>query len=137
MASASLPPLRPPDHMALRPEDEPFWAGILRARARSEWIEADLVVAVQLARCQADIEREQAALDSEGSVLENARGSAVMNPRVSVLEQLSRREMAIMRTLRMGGRVTGPIELHGKRRAAERQAEEALAQVEDEDLLAS
>src|SRR5574340_157090 len=88
-------PLEPPDHVKLRDGDRPFWVGIVRARARDEWADADLVVAAQLARCQADIEREQGSLDAEGSVVENDRGTRVMNARVSVLEQLARREMAL------------------------------------------
>ena len=100
MVNAALPQLELPAHVRLRDGDRPFWDGVLRARARDEWIEADLVVAAQLARCQADIELEQQLLTSEGSVVENMKGTQIMNPRVTVLEQLSRREMALMRTLK-------------------------------------
>ena len=107
MADAAKEELKPPAHVKLRTEDMPFWSGILCARARDEWTPADLVVAAQLARCQNDIEIESQDLQSEGTVVKNDRGTLVANPRVSVLEQLARREMALMRTLRMGGRVSG------------------------------
>src|SRR3954463_13841355 len=100
---AAKGPIKIPKHVSLRPEDVPFWDGIVRARTRDEWTGADLVVAGQLARVQWDIARESAALDDEGTVLKNDRGTQIMNPRVSVLEQMARREMALMRTLRMGG----------------------------------
>lgn len=136
MVNAALPQLELPAHVRLRDGDRPFWDGVLRARARDEWIEADLVVAAQLARCQADIELEQQLLTSEGSVVENMKGTQIMNPRVTVLEQLSRREMALMRTLRMGGRVAGDTRDLAGKRAIERKAHQVRAELEDDDLLA-
>src|SRR6478736_1745075 len=107
MKNAAQPELEPPSHVRLRAEDRPFWSGILRARARDDWDTHDLVVVAQLARTQRDIEVESLHLENEGTVVENQRGTQVMNPRVTVLEQLARREMALMRTLRMGGKVAG------------------------------
>ena len=136
MLNAAEKPLKPPKHVHLRAADLPFWDGILLARARDEWTEADLVVGAQLARCQADIEVESAALDTESSVIENARGTQVMNPRVTVLEALCRREMALMRTLRMGGRIAGDARDELPRRALERKARASQAELADEELLA-
>lgn len=137
MIQASLPLLEPPDYVSVREGDRPFWDAIVRARARDEWSENDLSVAAQLARCQADIEREQTALDAEETVVLNERGTRVVNARVSVLEQFSRRQMALMRSLRMGGRVSGDAQVDAKRRKIQRQAEGALAELADEELLAS
>lgn len=134
-AAAGVP--EPPEHVRLRDGDRPFWDGVLCARARDEWTEADLVVAAQLARCQADIEKQQGELDAETCVIENARGSMVMNPRVSVMEQLARREMALMRTLRMGGRVAGDSRDEAGRRKIQRQSAQLRDEIEDEELLAS
>jgi hypothetical protein len=123
-----------PKHVHLRPEDRPFWDGVIRARARDEWSSADLVVAGQLARCQWDIERESVELDLEGTVLKNDRGTMTANPRVSVLEQLARREMALMRTLRMGGAAAGEARHVVERRRVAKQAESVRAELEDEFL---
>lgn len=134
MEAAAEPLPSAPKHVRLREGDRPFWDGIVRARARDEWSGSDLVVAAQLARCQYDIELESQALDVESTVVTNAKGTQVMNPRVAVLEQLARREMALMRTLRMGGRYSR--EEVGPRRI-QRQSEylrEELA--EEEELLA-
>lgn len=133
---AAKGPLQCPAHVRLRPEDRPFWDGILRARTRDEWTESDLVVGAQLARVQRDIEVESLALEAEGSVLENFRGTMVMNPRASVLEALARREMAFMRTLRMGGAAAGPAKHVVERRKTARTAEAIRADLEEDALLA-
>jgi hypothetical protein len=136
MVNASKPDLEPASHTPLREEAKRFWRGIVRARAREEWIEVDLVVAAQLAECQACIEEESVALRLEGTVLKNDRGTLVANPRCSVLEALARREMALMRTLRMGGRVAGDARDQAGARSAERVARKTKAEVEEEELLA-
>jgi hypothetical protein len=137
MVNAAKGDLQPPAHVKLRSGDEPFWAAVVRARARDEWSEADLVVAAQLARCLHDIETEQEQLDVEGTVTKNDRGTLVANPRVSVLEQFARREMALMRTLRMGGRIAGDARDETGKRKIERQARKVREELaEDDELLA-
>lgn len=136
MVNAAKGDLKVPAHVNLRDGDRVFWDGIVRARARDEWTETDLVVAGQLARCLHDIEKEQAALDLEGTVVANEKGTKVVNPRVSVLEQFARREMALMRTLRMGGRVAGAARDMTPARKIERQSRQVRAELEDDELLA-
>jgi hypothetical protein len=126
-----------PRHVRLRDCDQPFWADILRSRAREEWSQSDLVVAAQLARCMADIESESQQLEIEGSVLTNERGTKVMNPRHSVLEQLARREMALMRSLQMVGTAKGDKRDVENARKLQRQAEAARGEVSEDDLLAT
>ena len=58
-----------------------------------------------------------------------------MNPRNAVLEQLARREMALMRTLKISGASTGDTRDLEKGRKLQREAEKARAEVAD-DLLA-
>lgn len=136
MLNAAKDVIAPPAHVNLREGDAVFWDGVVRARARDEWTETDLVVAAQLARCLHDIENEQAALDSEGTVTRNDKGTMVVNPRVSVLEQFARREMALMRTLRMGGRVVGAARDEAPARKIERQSRKLREELEDDGLLA-
>jgi hypothetical protein len=139
MQDAAKGVLQPPAHVRLREGDQPFWDGVVCARARDEWNDADLVVAAQLARCQRDIETESEALDFEGTVTKNDRGTPVCNPRVSVLEQLARREMALMRTLRMGGRIAGDARDQSGKRKVETQSRKLRQELEQEedDLLAT
>lgn len=136
MVNAAKGDLQPPAHVKLRDGDEPFWVAVVRARARDEWSEADLVVAAQLARCLHDIEKEQVELDIEGTVVKNDRGTLVANPRVSVLEQFARREMALMRTLRMGGRIAGDARDESGKRKIERTSRKVREEIEDDGLLA-
>jgi hypothetical protein len=75
-------------------------------------------------------------LDVEGTVIPNDKGTMVVNPRVSVLEQFARREMALMRTLRMGGRVAGAARDLAPARKIERQSRQVRAELEDDELLA-
>lgn len=133
MANAGEPPLEVPKHCNLRDGDKPFWDGIVCARARDSWTDADLVVAAQLARCQADIEREQLALDAESTVVKNERGTNVVNARCAVLEQFARREMALMRTLRLGGTVAGTPRDEAGARSVERQARKVRGALKAED----
>lgn len=139
MVDAAMGPVDPPLHVRLRGDDLPFWNGIVRARARAEWTEVDLVVAAQLARCQCDIEKESEALDLEGTVVTNGRGTQVANARCAVLEQLARREMALLRTLRMGGRAAGDPRDEVGRRKIQQEAERIRQGMDDDEdnLLAS
>lgn len=134
-AGSELPEI--PGHVKLRERDLPFWREILRTRTREEWLPGDLPVAAQLARCQSDIENESEALEVEGSVIANPRGTPVMNPRHSVLQQLAQREMALMRCLAMSGTVArGDKRALGGARQLQQAAEKARLDVENEDLLA-
>lgn len=136
MVNAAKDDIQVPAHVKLRDGDEVFWDGVVRARARDEWTETDLVVAAQLARCLHDIEKEQLLMDVEGTVIPNDRGTMVVNPRVSVLEQFARREMALMRTLRMGGRAAGAARDEAPARKIERQSRKLREELEDDELLA-
>jgi hypothetical protein len=133
MVDAAKPDIAIPDYVSITESAKPFWAGVVRARARGEWIDVDLVVAAQLAQCQADIAEEDESLRLEGRVIKNDRGTPVMNPRTTVLEQLARREMALMRTLRMGGRVAGDSRDEAGKRKIEQQSRRLRGELEEED----
>jgi hypothetical protein len=135
------PPPECPKHLRLRERDIPFWDSILRARARSEWTPDQLVIAAQLARCQADIEENAELLDAEGSVIEKAgRNSTIpfANPRVQILEQMARRQIYLMRAMGMimvAGNGAAKRTAQSKR-SLEGQAAELKQELEDESLLA-
>jgi hypothetical protein len=138
MIAVTLPEFAPPTHVRMPDEAKPFWSDIMASRAREEWAKNDLVVAAQLARCQLDIEREAVLLESEGSVIENQRGTPVMNPRHAVMEQLARREMALMRALGMNA-ASGSKDRTSQQsaRKTERQAAAVREELAENDLLAS
>lgn len=116
----------PPAHIRLRPGDGPFWLAVLQSRETGQWLDVELAHAAHLARCHADIERIGARLAAEGDVIENHRGSAMLNPSHRVLELLTRRAMAMTRLLHLHGRACGNAEDRHKRRAAETASRAAL-----------
>lgn len=130
--------IQPPAHLRLRERDLPFWVGIVRARASEEWTDVDLAHAGNLARCMADIERIQAEIDAEGDTLTNDRGTVVMNPKHSLLETLSRRSIALCRSLQVHAHALQGDSREQKKRAETRKGAQATAQrFNDEDLLAA
>ncbi len=136
MVSAALPDLAVPPHIALSDAAMRFWGGITRARAREEWREVDLVVAAQLAECQALIEQESVTLRGEGMVVTNDRGVQTENPRNRVVQTLATREMALMRTLLMGGKAAADPRSFAGARKVEAAARKVRAEMEDDGLLA-
>ena len=105
-------------------------------RARDEWTDAELVVAGQLAQCQADMAEQDQILRIEGSIVKNKRGTQIINSRATLMEILARREMALMRTLRMGGRVSGDARVDAKRRKIQSESEKLRSELENNELLA-
>lgn len=133
MVDASKAALQPPAYVVMTDSAKPYFNDVVRVRARDEWAECDLIVAAQLAQCMADIAEEDAALRGEGRVVKNDKGTQIMNPRTTVLEQLARREMALMRTLRMGGRIAGDARDEAGGRKIERQSRKVRGELEEED----
>lgn len=133
------PPPEPPPYVKLRPEDRSFWDALVMSRASRDWMGAELCVLAQLARCQADIEKVTERLYKEDYVRMSNRGTPIMNPLVTVLEGLARRELALFRLLQIGGSITGDrrdllvrkqtddIAKQVRREAAEEDPEELLA----------
>ena len=132
-AAKDLPEI--PAHVSLRDGDLPFWNSVLRARARSEWSDADLVVAAQLARCMADIEREQQLLDAEGTIIENDRGTMVTNPRFRAINELKQSQLATFRALTLNANAKVDSRVLSKQRQVFNDAVKAREQIEGEDAL--
>ncbi len=129
---AAVDVIAPPAHLNLRERDLPFWAGVVRARAREDWTDIDLAHAGNLARCMADIERIQAEIDVEGDTLTNDRGTVVMNPKHSLLETLSRRSIALCRSLQVHAHaVQGDSRDQQKKSSTQRKAAAAVQEADD------
>lgn len=133
--NAAMDTPMPPDHVQISADALPDYHAIVRARARDEWSELDLIVAAQLAECIVRQREQDDLILLEGDVIKNDKGTMVANPRVAMLERLAGRQMAYMRTLQMGGRVPGTAGDKRKKqngRALERGARAAQQEVEDE-----
>lgn len=136
--NATLPPLRPPEHVQLTANAEPYFADIVRARARSEWNPHQLTIAAQMAECMAEQEEVRLQIALDGWTVVNGRGTEVANPMVGIGEALARRQMALGRSLQMVGRALGDPRKPTKQRELENQARNLVGEVENEedDLLA-
>lgn len=127
--------LNPPAHVELRETDWPFWASVVRAREASTWSENDLELAANLARCKADIERLQMEIRAEGDVIENQRGTPIVNPKHALLETLSRRSVALTRLLHIHPEATVTAKDRAKSATAHREAQHVVGGLDD-DLIA-
>lgn len=135
--SDAVKKVQPPPHVILRDGDWPFWESIVGARANSSWNNADLEVAANLARCKADIERLSVRIVAEGDIIENARGTPIVNPKHQLLETLSRRAMALSRLLHVHAEATqGESREQAKRKAPEDAARKALDGLGGDALIA-
>lgn len=120
----------PPAEAKLTDADMVYWNAIVRARAREEWDDNQLQVASQLARTRRQIQEQEESLAAEGMVVVNDRGTQICNPRVSVVEQLTRRQMALMRSLQVNATAsTGQAAHNQAKRSAEKNAR---AQAQDD-----
>lgn len=129
--------IEPPASVKLTAIDVPYWVAVTRSRARDEWSEADLIHAANMARCMRQIEAEQGLLDEEGSIIRNDKGTPIMNPRQSVLRELSGRAMALTRILGMSAASKTDKRDTAQGRKLERKARETAAELQSEaDLLA-
>lgn len=129
-------PIEPPEYIELPDYARPFWDSVVSARARDKWNKSDLEMAANLARCKADIERLQKEIYEEGDVLENARGTQIMNPKHSLLETLSRRAVALSRMLHVHPEATaGKSEDQVKSNKKQKEAHQMVAALDD-DLIA-
>jgi hypothetical protein len=125
-----------PKHINLRDCDLPFWNDIIRARAREEWTDLDLVLAGQLARCQADIEIEQEKIYVEGSIQVNDRGTSVTNPRLRALNELKQAQLSTVKALALNATAKADPRDIAKKRQAFFSARDVAEEVQDEDLIA-
>ena len=125
--AAALGPLDPPEHVAIRTGDRPFWNAIVTSRARDTWTLIDLCTAGNLARTQADIERLQVDLDTGGYVL----GDGKPNPIAALVETLTRRSVALSRALHVHAQATVGRSADGIKALANEKA----AATEHDDLI--
>lgn len=137
--NAAMPDHEPPVSYPLRENELPFFHSILHARSRDDWREVDLQLAAQLARCMADIRKEEERLQGEDSVQVLDNGKMVENPRIGVIARYKSIQGSLMRTLQLGGRVA--VDPRNLKKAADLEAESRrlrgeIVEAEEPSLLA-
>lgn len=131
----SVRKIEPPAHAPVDDEAGPFWDEIISARALSEWNDHDLTCASDLANAMAALVDNRRKLRAEGEVLANASGTAMTNPRVSVVHGLHAQIKAARQSLYIHGRANGRVEDVAKRRTQAKEIE-AGNPLAGDDLLA-
>ena len=131
----SVRKIEPPAHAPVDDDAGPFWDEIISARALIEWNDHDLTCASDLANAMAALVDNRRKLRAEGEVLANASGTAMTNPRVSVVHGLHAQIKAARQSLYIHGRANGRVEDVAKRRTQAKEIE-AGNPLAGDDLLA-
>lgn len=128
--AASTRDLSPPKHLKLRRGDAPFWEAIIAERAKSEWTDADLAVAANLARAMADAEKVAAFSVDRGG---NVKVSELMQT-IELSDKLARRIVTLRRALGLDSRSKhGEQRDVNQRRAQAKEIEAGAHPLADDD----
>jgi hypothetical protein len=113
-----------------------YFDAIVRAREASSWDTLHLILAAQLAQSLGQLDLANFDIADRGIMIENARGTPIVNPSVSAKTSLAGSVMQLSRTLGLSASQKG---LAGKpqaaRNEADREARKLIESVSD-DLLA-
>src|SRR4051812_18331116 len=128
--------ISPPSNIEMTDEDLSHFDSIIGECPRSEWSTHKIDVACFLAKAMTDLCREQALLRSEGAVITGSQGSAIANPRKSVVQMHAANITAYRRSLALHARAQGGNARDiGKRRAIAKEIEAGIDD-DDDDLIA-
>ena len=89
-----------PQGVELRSDEEMvIWGQFTRARAREDWRDMDLLLLAKVVRMEADIRQHQAAVEEQGVIIENQRGTPIPNPLLAIIDTVERRQLAVIRSM--------------------------------------
>ena len=98
-----------PEGVTLRTEEErTIWRQFTRVRAREDWRDMDLILVAKITKLEADIREHTATLDRSGILIKNKRETLVVNPLISVIDTLERRQLAIIRSMSLNQTANDP-----------------------------
>ena len=99
-----------PQGVELRSDEEMvIWGQFTRARAREDWRDMDLLLLAKVVRMEADIRQHQAAVEEQGVIIENQRGTPIPNPLLAIIDTVERRQLAVIRSMSLNQQAS-PIE---------------------------
>jgi hypothetical protein len=104
-----------PQGVELRSDAERvIWGQFTRARAREDWRDMDLLLLAKVVRMEADLREYRDRLDVEGITLVNQRGTDVVNPMISIIDTIERRQLAVIRSMSLNQTASDPRTLNAK-----------------------
>ena len=99
-----------PQGVELRSDEEMvIWGQFTRARAREDWRDMDLLLLAKVVRMEADIRQHQAAVEEQGVIIENQRGTPIPNPLLAIIDTVERMQLAVIRSMSLNQQAS-PIE---------------------------
>lgn len=104
-----------PSGVVLRNDAEMLiWDQFTRARARDAWRDFDLLIVAKAVRLEADIRKYQTALDKSSPIVQNNKGTQIVNPFLAVIDNLQRQQLALIRSLSLNQTAQDPRTLNGQ-----------------------
>jgi len=95
-------------------EERVIWGQFTRARAREDWRDMDLLLLSKVVRMEADLRKYRDQLDAEGITVVNQRGTGVVNPLISIIDTIERRQLAVIRSMSLNQTASDPRTLNAK-----------------------
>lgn len=98
-----------PPNVKLRDEyEEMLWDQFTSVRMSHDWTPLDLTLIGRLVRLEADIERHQDDVDSTSALIKTKSGNLSINPLITVIDMLTRRQMTIIRNMALTATTSDP-----------------------------
>jgi hypothetical protein len=86
-------------YSTLPPKGEDYFYSLLESRPSYEWAKPDIIALTRVAGWLAQADEYNYRLEMEGLTLTNAKGTEVLNPVFSAVDQLERRIVSVMAKL--------------------------------------
>ena len=89
-----------PYGITLNDDELIIWDSFTRARAREDWREMDLILLAKVVTIENNIRQNQQALNEQGVLIENQKGTPIENPLLRVVDTLQRQQLSVIRTIK-------------------------------------
>ena len=130
VAQSIVEEILPPEE--LNEDEMRYWNAIISAR--HAWTDIDLFHAVSLAQTFSELKKERAKLKEEGTILTTKKGTPVMNPRHTAVDQLIRTSTTLSTKLQVHAQATMGISRdQQKKNSTKQEIAKSLSIVDDED----
>ena len=93
-------------------EEQAIWDAFTRARAKDDWRSMDLILLSKVVKLEYQIRQHTRELDKIGVIMENKRGTPIVNPLVSIIDTFERRQLAVIRSMSLNQTYSDPRDLN-------------------------
>lgn len=111
--------IEPPEYIQITDEEElAVWRQFTRARAREDWRDMDLILLAKVVKTEVKIRRHEELLVSEGEIMENQRGTPIVNPRAQLIDTLTRQQLSVIRSMSLNQTASDARTVNAKAKTA-------------------